>query len=159
MNTKRYNDRSKILPFAALAALFTATMANAQSYECKLVQARTVHQYIPLKELEGGPVSVDEVIIEGANFGSNPRIYLGTPQEVAKVLNIGRNNDLDAITLKLPENAGAGTYKLIVQNTTGPFLDNDGKRNPIFCFGSVTVGTVIERFTVTAGASRNGAQR
>ncbi|MCI0654959.1 MAG: hypothetical protein L0Y39_10840 [Methylococcaceae bacterium] len=158
MKIEQFNYLSSILKFSALAALVCSSTANAQPYECMHVQARPVKESFKEEELKGGTFPVDEVIIDGVNFGSNPKVYFGARLEPVEVLSVGRNNNLDSITLKLPAGTVAGTYKLIIQNRTGPFLDNDGGLNPIFCFGSVRIGIVMERSSsITSPAYRRRA--
>ncbi|MGH8498927.1 MAG: hypothetical protein ACRERV_09005 [Methylococcales bacterium] len=145
MKTKQFDYLGCILKFSVLAALVCSSTASAKPYECMLVQSRFLHESIKKEDLEGRSFPVDEVIIEGVNFGSNPKVYFGSERKRAEVLSVRWNNNLDSITLKLPDGTVAGTYKLIVQNRTGPFFENDGGLNPIFCFGSIKIGVVIKR--------------
>ena len=109
-----------------------------------IVQARLVDKYVSSEDTARGRFPSGAVVLEGMNFGTDPKVYFGSESALAKIMSVGRSNNLDSITLKLPEGTRPGTYKLIIQNTTGPFLDDDGKTNPIFCFGSVTVGYVTK---------------
>ncbi|MCI0653575.1 MAG: hypothetical protein L0Y38_01995 [Methylococcaceae bacterium] len=140
MTKKQFADFRMILNCSVLGAMLYSSAAIAEKYECLLVQARPVNTYVEEEAAQQGAFPVGGVVLEGNNFGTNPTVYFGTNQQPARIESITRNNDLDSITLKLPEGTGPGTYKLIIQNTTGPFLDNNGSVNPIFCFGSVTVG-------------------
>ncbi|MGH8475176.1 MAG: hypothetical protein ACRERV_05470 [Methylococcales bacterium] len=137
-----------ILKSTLLGAMVYASTAIAENYECMLVNASPLNKSITADDARRGAIPGGEVVIEGVNFGSNPKVYVGSGREVAQIVNQGHNNNLDSITLKLPAGSGAGTYKLIMQNRSGPFLDNDGERNPLFCFGSVTVGIVTERYWI-----------
>ncbi|MGH8475393.1 MAG: hypothetical protein ACRERV_13370 [Methylococcales bacterium] len=145
MNTTQFDSLGNRLKYSMLAALFFSPAVTAQSYECMLVQSRPVKESLSQEDIHARNIAVDEVIVEGTNFGSNPRVYFGTEARPAEILSVDRNNGLDSITLKLPQSTTYGTYKLIVQNTTGPFFENDGFWNPIFCFGSVTVRVKIKR--------------
>lgn len=105
-----------------------------------LVQARLVESTRGDQQRNKNEFPVGEVVLEGVNFGANPTVYFGKTTEPATLTEIGRSNTLDSVTLKLPQGTPAGTYKLVIQNTTGPFFDDDGEVNPIFCFGSVSIG-------------------
>lgn len=144
MKRNPYNYFRTIPKSCVLAVLVYSSTTFAQDYECMLIQANPVDRYITTQEAEQGVFSVGEVILEGTNFGTNPKVYFGTDSKPAEIASLGHNNNLDSITLKLPPGTGIGTYKLILQNTSGPFLDNNGEVNPIFCFGSVTIGIVKE---------------
>jgi hypothetical protein len=140
MTRERFKTSGAILTSIIAGALIYSSTAIAENYECMLVQARLLTNQVKESEVKQGAFPVGEVVLEGTNFGTNPTVYFGANREPAQIVSIARNNNLDSITLKLPEGTGPGTYKLIIQNTTGPFLDNNGGVNPIFCFGSVTVG-------------------
>ncbi|MGH8549665.1 MAG: hypothetical protein ACRERU_13900 [Methylococcales bacterium] len=140
MRIKRFNYLRMILNSSMAGALIYSSSAVAENYECMLVQARPVNTYVKDEDAKQDAFPIGGVVLEGTNFGTNPTVYFGASREPARIENIARNNNLDSITLKLPEGTQPGTYKLIIQNTTGPFLENNGSVNPIFCFGSVTVG-------------------
>lgn len=136
----KLNNVRMIAKASLLGAVAFSATATAEQYECMLIRARPVTTHVKEEVALRGDYSVGEVIIEGNNFGSNPVVYFGPNKELAHIINVASDNTLDSITLKFPEGTPPGTYKLIIQNTTGPFRDNDGILNPIFCFGSVTVG-------------------
>ena len=144
MKIKHFDYLRMTMKFSVLGTLLYISTAAAQDYECMLVQARLVNKYISSEDAARGQFPSGAVVLEGMNFGSDPNVYFGSKSAPAEIMSVGRSNNLDSMTLKLPEGTRPGTYKLIIQNTTGPFLDNDGKTNPIFCFGSVTVGYVSQ---------------
>ncbi|MCI0668070.1 MAG: hypothetical protein L0Y43_08460 [Methylococcaceae bacterium] len=144
MKRNSYNYFRTIPESYVLAMLVCSSTAFAQDYECMLIQAKPVDRYITTQEAEQGAFPVGQVVLEGTNFGTNPKVYFGADSRPTDIVSLGHNNNLDSITLQLPAGTGIGTYKLIIQNTSGPFLDNNGKVNPIFCFGSVTIGIVKE---------------
>jgi hypothetical protein len=151
MTTNQFDGLGVRLSVCVLGLLAYSAGAAAADYECMLVQARPIEKYITDEEAHRGAFPVSEVVIEGINFGTDPIVYFGDDQRRADVTSVSRNNGLDSMTLKLPPGTRSGTYKVIVQNTTGPFLDNDGKVNPIFCFGSFTIQIVSQPLGSNSG--------
>ncbi|MGR9107966.1 MAG: hypothetical protein ACU843_13640 [Gammaproteobacteria bacterium] len=131
-----------VLISSLIAVLVHPAVALADDYECQILEARPVNKFITEEAVRRGDIAVRELVIEGINFGGHPKVWFGANQEIAQIVSIVPKGQLDAITLKLPAGISAGTYKLMMQNTDGPFRDDDGQTNPIFCFGSVTIGIV-----------------
>ena len=147
MNKAKFDYMGTILKSTLLGAMVYSSTAIAENYECMLVNVSPLNSSVTADEANRGAFPGGELVLEGVNFGSNPKVYFGSGREVVEVVKQSRNNNFDSITLKLPAGTGTGTYKLIIQNRSGPFLDNNGERNPIFCFGSVTIGVVSEYST------------
>ncbi|MGR9109094.1 MAG: hypothetical protein ACU843_19450 [Gammaproteobacteria bacterium] len=142
MNKTQFDYVGMILKSTLLGAIVYSSTAIAENYECMLVNGSPLNSSITAGDAKRGAFPDGKLVLEGVNFGTNPKVYFGSGREVVEVVDQSRNNNFDSITLQLPVGTGTGTYKLIIQNRSGPFLDNNGERNPIFCFGSVTIGMV-----------------
>lgn len=109
---------------------------QAQQFQCLIVTSKIVGSWIS----GSAPSSGDQprqVIIEGMNFGDRPNVYFGKETIPVDVVQVGKNNALDTVTINLPATNEIGKYSIAIENTTGPFFENNPEINPIFCFGSI----------------------
>ena len=105
-------------------------------FQCIIANSKIVGSWIS----GGTPSTSDQpkqIIIEGMNFGSQPKVYLGTDTTPVDVVKVAKNNALDSVTINLPVGSEFGKYSIAIENTTGPFYKNNREINPIFCFGSI----------------------
>ncbi len=108
------------------------------TFDCMIVQSKIVGSSSIEANSQLGD-SVRTILIEGINFGLRPLIYFGNRSISVPVMQVGKNNTLDTMTVELPVGTQFGTYSIAIENTTGPFYENNRAINPIFCFGSVDV--------------------
>ncbi len=118
------------------ASVVAEDVGTDDTFECMIVQSKIIGPSSVEINAELGD-SVRAIVIEGINFGLRPLIYFGKQSISIPVIQVGKNNSLDTMTVELPAGTQFGTYPIAIENTTGPFYENKREINPIFCFGSI----------------------
>ncbi len=138
----RFIEMRFLRMWAVIFSGFLSTIAVAEDanegdqYQCMIIQSKIIGSWIS----GSVPPSDDQprqVIIEGTNFGDRPQVYFGQDTRPIGVVEVGNNNSLDTVTINLPAGIEFSKHSIAIENTTGPFYENNREINPIFCFGSI----------------------